>query len=293
MAVDALIGGQQPPLDGTRIGVRRQAERWRARLAAADAVGVADVAVGVEPLPPAGVVPPEGVEEAAHGDHPLVLAGRDLRPRPVDAVDLRAAGRQRREQLVGRAAVAGHEVVAVEVRLQLVVPGLGLAALERAAHDGAAAPADRRDALGRNGAGGDVGVLDDRDRRPDVGDLGHDGRDLFAQGRGGDLEDGAWIAELAAQLALDGADRRRQVVGEGSDQLGRGLHGDLRCERASAIEWRVSRGLRGRANAMNVCMPPTRQAMYGATASRAMRKPALTFSSLPSKPRSSCSTTTA
>ena len=189
MAVDALIGGQQPPLDGTRIGVRRQAERWRARLAAADAVGVADVAVGVEPLAPAGVVPPEGVEEAAHGDHPLVLAGRDLRPRPVDAVDLRAAGRQRREQLVGRAAVAGHEVVAVEVRLQFVVPGLGLAALERAAHDGAAASADRRDALGRNGAGGDVGVLDDRDRRPDVGDLGHDGRDLFAEGRGRDLQD--------------------------------------------------------------------------------------------------------
>ena len=64
------------------------------------------------------------------------------------------------------------------------------AALERAAHDGAAAPADRRDALGRNGAGGDVGVLDDGDRRPDVGDLGDDRRDLVAQGRGGDLEGG-------------------------------------------------------------------------------------------------------
>ena len=70
-------------------------------------------------------------------------------------------------------------------------------------------------------------------RRPDVGDLGGNGSDLVTQGLGGDLEGGPWIAELAAQPALDGADRRRHILGERSDQLGGRLHGDLRCERAA------------------------------------------------------------
>jgi hypothetical protein len=98
---------------------------------------------------------------------------------------------------------------------QLAVPAQGLLAVEVAAHDEAAAPAQQRAGLGRHRARRDVGIVDDW---PDHlapfargGDLVHLGLDLLLD-HGEDLVDGAARGgDAGAQRALDLPGRRGQV----------------------------------------------------------------------------------
>ena len=89
------------------------------------------------------------------------LTGLHLRRRPVDRVDL-GPGANTAEEVVGWSPVGLEEPVPLGVADDLLVPFERLVAAEVAAHDQAAAPPQRGEVPGSDGAGLDVGVVDDR-----------------------------------------------------------------------------------------------------------------------------------
>jgi hypothetical protein len=213
-----LVGLGHPQLEGAGVEVGTQAAGVRARGTAADAVGVEGVAVGVEPADSVGLATPPAVEERLHPGHPVALAGLHLRGRPVDGVDL-GLGADAAEEVVARPAVVLEEPVALDVVDDLAVPGQRLLAREVAAHDEAAAAVEQRERLVRDGARGDVGVVDDRPHRLATlllrHDLGHPGRDA-------PLDDGEDLldrpprrGDARPQRGFDLADRGLQVAGDG------------------------------------------------------------------------------
>src|SRR5258708_30523906 len=95
--------------------MRGQPGRVRARRAAADAIRVGRVPVGVEPDPALGLMLPEAVQEPPDRDHVVVLARLDLRLGPVDRVNRRSP----------RGPSAENAVVDRAVRLGQLVPVYG------------------------------------------------------------------------------------------------------------------------------------------------------------------------
>src|SRR5258708_34754354 len=88
--------------------MRGQPGRVRARRAAADAIWVGRVPVGVEPDPALGLMLPEAVQEPPDRDHVVVLARLDLRPGPVDRGNRRSpSGQSAQNAVVYRAGRLG------------------------------------------------------------------------------------------------------------------------------------------------------------------------------------------
>ena len=75
-----LVGLGHPQVEGAGVEVGAQAGGVGARRAAADAVGVERVAVGVEPLHAVGLAASTGVfRKRLHAGHPVALTGLHLR----------------------------------------------------------------------------------------------------------------------------------------------------------------------------------------------------------------------
>ena len=176
VAEGLLVSLGHPQVEGAGVEVGAEAGRVGALRAAADAVRVQRVAVRVEPLHAVGLVLPLAVEERLDRAIRSLLAGLHLGRRPVDRVDL-GPGADAAEEVVAWAAVVLEELVALDVVDDVAIPAQGLLAVEVAAHDEAAAPAQQRERLRGYRAGLDVGVVDDGPDR------------LAAFPRGGDLVD--------------------------------------------------------------------------------------------------------
>src|SRR5262249_57367003 len=118
VAVTPAIGGIDPALHRAGVHVWRQAERTVARLAPADAVGVAAFAVGVEMRGALAFPAPQPIEEGTRLGQFCALPRLDLRLRPVDAEDLGPARFELAEIAVERricrtlAIVVGRQVFA-------------------------------------------------------------------------------------------------------------------------------------------------------------------------------------
>src|SRR5258708_28132274 len=122
--------------------MRGQPGRVRARRAAADAIWVGRVPVGVEPDPALGLMLPEAVQEPPDRDHVVVLARLDLRLGPVDRVNRRSPRGQSAENAVVDRAVGLGELVPVDVTGKGTVPPLGTLPGEGALHDGTSTTAE-------------------------------------------------------------------------------------------------------------------------------------------------------
>ena len=185
---------------------------------AADPVRVERVAVRVEPLHPVGLVAPLAVEERLDGRRAVALPGLHLRLGPVDRVDL-GFGADTAEEVVARAPVVLEEPVGLDVVDDVAVPRRGRVAVEVPADNQATAPMQICQLLGADGAGGDIGVVDDRPDGLPARLCRGDVRYLCAHSCLNDrkylLDGPSGGGDTPLQSVLDRANRRGKVVRNG------------------------------------------------------------------------------
>ena len=162
---DLLVGGEQPALQRTGIGMRAQPLRGGSRRTAANAVRVNDADVRIEPALAVLLKAPQAVEEGLRRRHFIALAGLHLRGRPVDGIDFRPRSLQRTEEAVAWPFVDLVEMVQIQIFQHRGIPGQRLFA-RKVAFDHRAAPTLNGRALGI--AHGSLGDIAERNGWPDL-----------------------------------------------------------------------------------------------------------------------------
>ncbi|KAG1648463.1 hypothetical protein GQR58_029801 [Nymphon striatum] len=146
MSERRLVRGRHPQVKRARIDMCTEPSGSGSWRAPPDAIRVDRVAVRVKPLLTVRRMRPHGVQEALYCGHLGTLAGRHLRGRPVDRIDLRL-GPDAAKEVVTRAPVVFEEVVRLHVLHDVSVPLQRLRVIEVTAYHQAAAgpklPIDR------------------------------------------------------------------------------------------------------------------------------------------------------